>query len=63
MPSTDRTAGGAVSTAQRAPATPRPGAETTMMKAVAVRPGVPNSMHLAQLPKPVTEIPKGEECS
>ena len=31
-----------------------------MMKAVAVRPGVPNSMHLAQLPKPsVTEIPEG----
>ena len=31
-----------------------------MMKAVAVRPGVPNSMHLAQLPKPsVNEVPDG----
>src|SRR5829696_6785551 len=60
MSSTDRAAGGAVSTAPRAPVTPQTGAETTMMKAVAVRPGVPNSMHLAQLPKPsVTEIPEG----
>src|SRR6266850_2386710 len=53
MPSTE-------STAQRAPAAAKPGAEVTMMKAVAVRPGVPNSMHLAQLPKPsVSEIPEG----
>lgn len=58
MPSSDR-AGGAVST-QRAPAAAKPDAEVTMMKAVAVRPGVPNSMHLAQLPKPsVAEIPEG----
>jgi len=58
MPSSDR-AGGAVS-AQRAPAVAKPGAEVTMMKAVAVRPGVPNSMHLAQLLKPlVAEIPEG----
>ena len=36
----------------------------TMMKAVAVRPGVPDSMFLAQLPKPsVTEIPEGGACS
>lgn len=59
MPSTDR-AGGAVSTAQRAPAAAKPGAEVTMMKAVAVRPGVPDSMHLARLAKPsVGEIPEG----
>ena len=48
MPSTDR-AGGAVSTAQRAPAAAKPDADVTMMKAVAVRPGVPDSMHLARL--------------
>ena len=61
MPSTDRAAGGAMSTAPRpAPAMPEAGAETTMMKAVAVRPGVPDSMYLAQLPKPsVGEIPEG----
>jgi glucose 1-dehydrogenase len=60
MPSTDRAASGAVSAAPRAPAMPKASTETTMMKAVAVRPGVPNSMHLAQLPKPcVTEIPEG----
>src|SRR5882724_4276991 len=59
MPSTDRAGGGAASTAQREPAAAKPGAEVTM-KAVAVRPGVPNSMHLAELPKPsVTEIPQG----
>jgi glucose 1-dehydrogenase len=53
MPSTE-------SIAQRAPAAAKPGAEVTMMKAVAVRPGVPNSMHLAQLPKPsVSDIPEG----
>src|SRR5438552_4484713 len=60
MPSTDRAGGAAVSAAQRAPAAAKPGAEATLMKAVAVRPGVPNSMHLAELPKPsVTEIPEG----
>ena len=59
MPSTDR-AGGAVSTAQRAPAAAKPDADVTMMKAVAVRPGVPDSMHLARLAKPsVGEIPDG----
>jgi threonine dehydrogenase-like Zn-dependent dehydrogenase len=59
MPSTDR-GGAAVTTSERAPAAARTGAEATMMKAVAVRPGVPNSMYLAQLPKPsVTEIPEG----
>jgi len=60
MPSTDRAGGAAVSAVQRAPAAAKPGAEATLMKAVAVRPGVPNSMHLAELPKPsVTEIPEG----
>jgi threonine dehydrogenase-like Zn-dependent dehydrogenase len=60
MPSTDRAGGAAVSTPERAPAALRAGADATMMKAVAVRPGVPNSMYLAQLPKPsVTEIPEG----
>jgi threonine dehydrogenase-like Zn-dependent dehydrogenase len=59
MPSSDR-AGGAVSTAKRAPASAKPEAEATLMKAVAVRPGVPNSMYLAELPKPsVAEIPEG----
>ena len=47
-------------TAQRPPAAAEPGAEATTMRAVAVRPGVPNSMYLAQLTKPsVTEIPDG----
>src|SRR6266404_634793 len=60
MPSTDRAGGAAVSAAQRAPAAAKPGAEATLMKAVAVRPGVPNSMHLAELPKPsVSETPEG----
>ena len=60
MPSTDRAGGAAVSAAQRASAAAKPAAEATLMKAVAVRPGVPNSMHLAELPKPsVTEIPEG----
>src|SRR6058998_3380912 len=60
MPSTDRAGGAAVSAAQRAPVAAKPGAEATLMKAVAVRPGVANSMHLAELPKPsVTEIPEG----
>jgi threonine dehydrogenase-like Zn-dependent dehydrogenase len=59
MPSTDR-GGAALTTPERAPAAARAGAEATMMKAVAVRPGVPNSMYLAQLPKPsLTEIPEG----
>src|SRR6478609_421740 len=52
MPSTE--------TAQRPPAAAEPGAAATTMRAVAVRPGVPNSMYLAQLTKPsVTEIPDG----
>jgi glucose 1-dehydrogenase len=60
MPSTDRAGGAAVTTPERAPAAARTGAEATMMKAIAVRPGIPNSMYLAQLPKPsVTEIPEG----
>jgi len=52
MPSTE--------TAQRPPAAATPGAEGTTMRAVAVRPGVPNSMYLAQLPKPsVAEVAQG----
>jgi threonine dehydrogenase-like Zn-dependent dehydrogenase len=52
MPSTEA--------AQRTPAAAKPATDVTMMKAVAVRPGVPNSMYLAQLTKPsVTEIPEG----
>jgi glucose 1-dehydrogenase len=52
MPSTE--------TAQRAPAAAKPGADVTMMKAVAVRPGVPDSMYLAHLAKPsVAEIAGG----
>ena len=57
MPSIDR-GGAALSTPSRAPTPPKP--ETQMMKAVAVFPGVPNSMHLASLAKPsVDEIPGG----
>jgi threonine dehydrogenase-like Zn-dependent dehydrogenase len=56
MPRTDR--GGAATAAT--PARPAPKAEATMMKAVAVFPGTPNSMHLAQLAKPaVSEVPDG----
>jgi threonine dehydrogenase-like Zn-dependent dehydrogenase len=34
--------------------------ETALMKAIAVRPGVPGSVHLARLPKPtVDDVPKG----
>src|ERR687897_2886544 len=58
MPSPDQAGRGTVSTAERAPA--RPEAAVPMMNAVAVRPGVPNSMRLAQLPKPsLGEIPDG----
>jgi threonine dehydrogenase-like Zn-dependent dehydrogenase len=60
MPSTDRAGGATVSARQRTSAAAKAGAEVVMMKAVAVRPGVPNSMHLAHLPKPsVAEIPEG----
>jgi threonine dehydrogenase-like Zn-dependent dehydrogenase len=55
MPSTDRAVGLAT------PARPAPPSRTApAMKAVAVMPGKPNSMHLAELPKPtVDEIPGG----
>jgi glucose 1-dehydrogenase len=60
MPTTERAAGGALSASAHVPASARAGADVTMMQAVAVRPGVPDSMHLAQLPKPkITEIPEG----
>jgi len=56
MPSTDR--GGATGLAKRSESAAKP--EQTMMKAVAVFPGKPNSMHLGQLPKPsLTEVPDG----
>ena len=62
MPSTDRAgatglaATGVGATKHAEPAEP----EQTMMKAVAVFPGKPNSMHLGRLPKPsLTEIPDG----
>ena len=55
MPSTDR---GAVATASRTESSAKP--QPTLMKAVAVFPGKPNSMHLAQLPKPsINDIPNG----
>jgi hypothetical protein len=59
MPSPDREGVAATSAPKRAPAiASKPGA--VMMKAIAVRPGIPNSMHLAQLPKPaVDEVPDG----
>jgi glucose 1-dehydrogenase len=60
MPSIDGPGAAGVSTAPRAPAPAKSGPEATMMKAVAVRPGVPNSMYLAHLPKPsVSEIAGG----
>jgi len=60
MPSTDRAGAAAVSTPKRAPAAATQEPTPPMMKAVAVRPGIPNSMHLAQLPKPsVDDVPEG----
>ena len=60
MPSTDRAGGAAVSTSKREPAAATQEPTRPMMKAVAVRPGIPNSMHLAQLPKPsVDDVPEG----
>jgi threonine dehydrogenase-like Zn-dependent dehydrogenase len=58
MPSTDRGGAAGVASASRneGPAKAQP----TTMKAVSVFPGKPNSMHLAQLPKPsVNDIPNG----
>jgi glucose 1-dehydrogenase len=56
MPSSERGGTATVSS----PTRPAAQAEPTMMKAVAVFPGTPNSMHLAQLAKPsVTDIPEG----
>src|SRR6266550_5140205 len=60
MPSSDRSGGAAVTTPKRAPAAAAQEPTRPMMKAVAVRPGIPNSMHLAQLPKPsVDDVPEG----
>ena len=59
MPSTERDGRATVSTPKQASATTSE-PEPAMMKAVAVRPGIPNSMHLAQLPKPsVDDVPDG----
>jgi len=56
MPSTDQRGAAAVATPTRPAASPG----TVMMKAVAVFPGTPNSMHLAQLGKPsVADVPDG----
>jgi threonine dehydrogenase-like Zn-dependent dehydrogenase len=57
MPSTDRGVTGLADSKQ-----PKAAAKTeqTMMKAVAVFPGKPNSMHLGRLPKPsLSEVPDG----
>src|SRR6266550_2867689 len=60
MPSSDRSGGAALSASKRAPAPATQEPTRPMMKAVAVRPGIPNSMHLAQLPKPsVDDVPEG----
>ena len=57
MPSTDRGATGLAAT-KRPEVAAKP--EQTTMKAVAVFPGKPNSMHLGQLPKPsLSEVPDG----
>ncbi len=56
MPSTDAGRTTVAETPARAAATPA----AAMMKAIAVFPGKPNSMHLAQLAKPsVTDVPDG----
>jgi threonine dehydrogenase-like Zn-dependent dehydrogenase len=56
MPSTERGGAATVPT----PARPSAKAEAAMMKAIAVFPGTPNSMHLAQLAKPtVSDVPDG----
>ncbi len=58
MPSSDR-GGAALTTPVRAPAAATK-ADATMMKAIAVFPGTPNSMHLAQLARPsLDEVPNG----
>jgi threonine dehydrogenase-like Zn-dependent dehydrogenase len=58
MPSTERAT--PAPTAGRGPAAAKAGADVSMMNAIAVRPGIPDSMHLTRLPKPsVTEIPDG----
>ncbi|HEY7636042.1 MAG TPA: glucose 1-dehydrogenase [Gemmatimonadales bacterium] len=58
MRSTDHAGGAGVATANRNDAAARP--PQNMMKAVAVFPGQPNSMHLAQLPKPsLGDVPDG----
>jgi threonine dehydrogenase-like Zn-dependent dehydrogenase len=58
MRSTDRGGAAGVATANRSEAPAQP--QQTMMKAVAVFPGKPNSMHLAQLPKPsLNEVADG----
>ena len=57
MPSIDRGAAATAATPARSAAA-KP--EASMMKAVAVFPGTPNSMHLAQLAKPaVADVPDG----
>jgi threonine dehydrogenase-like Zn-dependent dehydrogenase len=57
MPSTD---GESAATAATPARTPAAKAEPIMMKAVAVFPGTPNSMHLGQLAKPsVSDVPDG----
>jgi threonine dehydrogenase-like Zn-dependent dehydrogenase len=58
MPSTDRGGAAGVATATRNEGSAK--SQPTMMKAVAVLPGKPNSMHLGQLPKPsISDIPNG----
>ncbi len=58
MPSTDRGGAAGLATAKRTDSATKP--EQTMMKAIAVFPGKPDSMHLGQLPKPsLTEVPNG----
>jgi threonine dehydrogenase-like Zn-dependent dehydrogenase len=58
MPSTDRGGAAGLATAKRTESAPKP--EQTMMKAIAVFPGKPDSMHLGQLPRPsLSEVPNG----
>ena len=58
MPTTDRGGAAGVTTPTRAPAAQQ--AEPTQMRAIAVFPGKPNTMHLAMAPKPsLADVPEG----
>jgi hypothetical protein len=60
MPSSERVAAPTASASGRPAAAPIADTGPTLMRAVAVFPGTPNSMHLARLPKPsIADVPGG----